>query len=193
MTSPAASRLISKSGSFRVTEMSATSSSRAAARLLLAAGLFVAASSLARAQTCNALNDPSIAINKTADLNFGELGSTPSAGTAVIDPATGNRTVTGGVIGTGAIFGPATFDVLLCGQAGPKRFDVLLPAGAVTLNGPSGATMTVDTFTASPGTAGISGSTSSNTTISIGGTLRVAANQAPGSYSGTFSVTVVRQ
>lgn len=159
--------------------------------LLAAATLLLPAA--ARAQICNATNDPSIAIGKTADLQFGDLGSTVSAGTAVINPATGGRTVTGGVVSIGAIFNAATFDVLLCGAAGPKRFDIILPAGSVTLAGPSGATMTADTFTSNPGPSGVSGSTQNPTSIAIGATLRVGANQAPGSYSGTFSLIVARQ
>lgn len=159
--------------------------------LLAAAAIFVPGA--ARAQICNASNDPSIAIGRTADLQFGDLGTTASAGTAVIDAATGGRTVTGGVVAVGAIFSAASFDVLLCGPAGPKRFDVVLPAGAVTLAGPGGATMTVDTFTSSPGPSSVSGSTQNPTSIAIGGTLRVGANQASGAYTGTFTLIVARQ
>ncbi|MEO8431433.1 MAG: DUF4402 domain-containing protein [Acidobacteriota bacterium] len=160
---------------------------------ILLGALAMGVPSAARAQVCNATNDPSLAIARTADLQFGDLGATPSAGTAVIDAATGGRTVTGGVVAAGALFNAGAFDVLLCGPAGPKRFDVILPAGSVTLAGPGGATMTVDTFTASPKTSNVSGSTSSVTTITVGGTLRVGANQAPGAYTGTFTVIVARQ
>jgi hypothetical protein len=166
---------------------------RATLLFLLAAALSLGSAARAGAQTCNATNDPSIAIIRTADLNFGELGATATAGTAVIDAATGGRTVTGGVVGTGTTFNAAAFAILLCGVAGPKRFDILLPAGAVTLAGPSGATMTVDTFTANPGPTNISGSTITTTGVSVGGTLYVGANQTPGSYTGTFSVIVARQ
>ena len=159
--------------------------------LLAAASLAFAAA--ATGQVCNATNDPSVAIARTADLQFGELGSTPSAGTAVIAAATGSRTVTGGVIGTGALYNAGAFAVLLCGPAGPKRFDLVLPAGAITLSGPAGATMTVDTFTSDSGPSNIVGDTSSPTTVNVGGTLHVGANQPPGDYTGTFTVIVARQ
>jgi hypothetical protein len=147
-------------------------------------------SALGSAQTCGVAS--SIAIAKTADLDFGTLGTTASAGTAVIDPATGGRTVTGGVIGLSGSFSAAGFNVLLCGTAGPKRFSVTLPSGTVTLNGSAGGTMTVDTFTQNPANP-INASTSTPTPFTVGATLHVGANQTNGTYTGTFSVTVTRQ
>src|SRR5262245_25843286 len=73
-------------------------------RMVLGTAALVAGLSMPRlcvAQTCNASNNPTLAIAKTADLDFGTLGTSASAGTAVIDPATGARTVTGGVIDLG--------------------------------------------------------------------------------------------
>ena len=149
---------------------------------------------LCAAQTCIA-GGASIAIAKTADLNFGELIATNAPGTAVIDPQTGARTVTGGVAASGTSgFNAAGFSVLLCGAAGPKRFDILLPSGAITLSGGSGGTMTVDTFTCFPGPAGVVSDTNPPPTLfSVGATLNVGANQIGGDYSGTFTVTVARQ
>jgi uncharacterized protein DUF4402 len=144
------------------------------------------------AQTCGA--GSSIAIAKTGDLDFGTLGTSPSAGTARINPATGARTVTGGVIDLGGSFASASFAVLLCGAAGPKRFNILLPSGAVTLTGNFGGSMTVDTFTTSPGPNNVSSDTNPPPTpFSVGATLHVGANQRDGSYSGVFTVTVARQ
>lgn len=157
--------------------------------LLAAAGVFLLAAACA-GQTCTG-PPPSIAIAKTADLNFGSLGATASAGTAVIDPATGGRTVTGGVVGLSGSFNAAGFSVLLCGLAGPKRFTVVLPSSAVTLNGSGGGTMTVDTFTQNPANP-ISGNTIATTPFTVGATLHVGASQTPGTYTGVFSVTVTR-
>ncbi len=59
----------------------------------------------------------------------------------------------------------------------------------VKLAGP-GADMTINDFASSPsGAAGQLGAGGSQT-LSVGGTLSVASGQAPGNYSGTFSVTV---
>lgn len=144
------------------------------------------------AQTCS--GTPTIAIAKTADLNFGSLTVSASAGTAVVDSVTGNRTVTGGVSPIGASgFNAAGFNVLLCGAGGPKRFDIVLPSGSITLNGSSGGTMTVDTFTSNPTGPRIGASTSTVTPFTVGATLHVGGSQTAGDYTGVFSVTVVRQ
>ena len=143
------------------------------------------------AQTCS--GSAQIAISKTADLDFGTLGVTATAGTAVIDPVTGNRSVTGGVVGLTGSFSAAGFSVLLCGAAGPKRFSVILPSSAITLNGSGGGTMTVDTFTQNPTGSIPSDSNPPPTPFTVGATLHVGGNQAQGTYTGTFSVTVARQ
>ncbi len=156
---------------------------------IVAAALLVAAA--VRGQTCGGTS--SIAIVKTADLNFGTLGATATAGTAVINPATGARTVTGGVVALAGAFAPAGFNVLLCGAAGPKRFSVVLPSSAVTLTGSAGGTMTVDTFTQNPAGSIPSGTNPPPTPFTVGATLHIGANQTQGTYTGVFSVTVVRQ
>lgn len=157
--------------------------------MAIAAGTLVLPG-ICRAQTCGA---SSIAIAKSADLRFGSLVASGSAGTAVINASTGARTVTGGVFAAGATFGAAGFNVLLCGAGGAKRFVVTLPSSAVTLTGSGGGTMTVDTFTQNP-TGTIASSTNPPPTpFTVGATLRVGANQTQGTYTGTFSVTVTRQ
>ena len=124
-------------------------------------------------------------------MNFGSFAVTGGAGTAAIDPSTGARTVSGGLFQAGATgFHPASLNVLLCGGAGPLRFDVVLPPSA-SLTGSDGAAMTVDAFTSSPSGTGIGGSTVTPAVLNLGATLHVGANQAAGSYSGTFMVTVV--
>jgi uncharacterized protein DUF4402 len=162
---------------------------KAASRIPVGAGAFFLSAACV-AQTCG--GSSSIAIARTADLNFGSLIATASAGTAVIDPATGGRTVTGGVVAAGGAFAPAGFDVLLCGSGGIKRFDVVLPSSAITLTGSGGGTMTVDTFTQNPANH-INGSTTVPTPFTVGATLHIAASQTQGTYSGVFSVTVARQ
>ena len=93
----------------------------------------------------------------------------------------------------GATFGAAGLDVQLCGQTGLQKFTVTLQSPSVTISNGSGGTMTVDTFKGNPtlGTS-VTGSTQNGTRIWIGATLRVAANQAPGLYAGTFTVIVNR-
>jgi hypothetical protein len=47
--------------------------------------------------------------------------------------------------------------------------------------------MAVTAFASSPA-AGISNNLSTTTTVTVGATLQVGANQAPGNYSGSFSL-----
>ena len=161
-----------------------------ALRIGVASGAF-GLPGICASQTCGGVS--SIAIARTADLSFGSFAVTGGAGTAAINPSTGARTVSGGLFQVGASgFHPASFNVLLCGDAGLLRFDVVLPSSA-SLTGSAGGSMTVDAFTSSPSGTGIGGSTVTPTVLNLGATLHVGANQAAGTYSGTFTVTVVRE
>ncbi len=129
-----------------------------------------------------------ITIQNTAGLNFGSLAVGGSAGTAVISPA-GVRTVTGGVVGLGSAYGAASFTVTI--SSGSATYFLSLPTGNTTLTGPGGATMTASTFTSNPsGLIQQVPSVPGSQTVTVGATLNVAANQTPGSYAGTFTVTV---
>ncbi|HEX5258035.1 MAG TPA: DUF4402 domain-containing protein [Sphingomicrobium sp.] len=123
---------------------------------------------------------------KQADLDFGEL-VVAGSGTAVVDPVSAGLTTTGGLATIGATAHPATFTT-----TGSKNSVVLIriPTAAVTLTQVGGsATMTVSNWT-------LDGSTNrripqnSAFNFSVGGTLNVAAGQADGTYTGTFTITV---
>src|SRR5690606_31584283 len=137
-----------------------------------------------------------------ADLDFGEITTTGTAGTVTIPPNPGNTsascTTTGGLIHTGncraARFdGDVTVLYLL---------QVTRPAGnQLTLTGPMGATMVVNNLTYNMSSAaldvGLSGnkrrylilSVSGNFTLYVGGRLNVAGDQRPGVYNGQFTLT----
>lgn len=128
----------------------------------------------------------SLSLLKIADLDFGEL-VVNGAGTAVIDPVTGATTTTGPVTPTGAAGHPATFTA-----TGSRNsvVNIRLPSAAVTLTRVGGGgTMTVSNWT-------IDGKTNRKVPLNnafdfnVGGTLNVAAGQADGTYTGTFTVTV---
>ncbi|HCV15589.1 MAG TPA: hypothetical protein DF637_04575 [Rikenellaceae bacterium] len=130
-----------------------------------------------------------IAIANAANMNFGNVASSGTAGTVVLPPAASpTRTTTGGVslpspVGT---ISAATFTVTGNGSA---TYAITLPSTATTVT--SGAnTMTVDAFTSSP--SGTGTLTSGTQTLYVGATLNVGASQAAGEYvSGTaFTVTV---
>jgi hypothetical protein len=148
--------------------------------LLLFGAALALASGVASAQ---------ISITRNADLRFGSLTVGGAAGTVVITPA-GARSTTGSVAGIGAAFGAASFTVSV--PSGNPHYTFTLPTSA-TLTDSGSATMTVDTFTSNPACCASQVAGSSRTEVlTVGATLHVGANQAAGSYSGTFFVTVIQ-
>lgn len=132
-----------------------------------------------------------ISISKVKDLNFGNAIMSGVAGTVVLAPA-GGRSATGGVtLASGGLVQPATFTV--SGDANATYSISSFPS-SITLNGPGGATLIVSPVTSVPSAASAGTGLLDGTgqqTLAVGGTLNVGANQTPGGYSGTFSVTVV--
>lgn len=137
-----------------------------------------------------------IAIVKDTDLAFGQIvaGSSLTKVT-VANSAAGTRTFgtaqasggayNGGTSGTSSTaISAAKFTVTGYDNT---TFSISLPA-SVTLDGPSGATMTVDNLLhdagATPALAG------GSKVFHLGADLNVAANQAAGAYTKTFDVTV---
>jgi Mat/Ecp fimbriae major subunit len=121
------------------------------------------------------------------NLAFGYIIPSGTSGTVTI-ATDGVKTSTGGVTTTGALTaGAANFTVT--GVAGAK-FNIGLPNDTtVILTGP-GTAMAVTAFSHSGAdTVGLLGTQ----TFTVGGTLAVAASQAPGAYEGTFNVTAVYQ
>jgi hypothetical protein len=124
-----------------------------------------------------------IAITKTADLNFGGIITGP-AGSVTVSPA-GVETATGAtVINPNPNVSAAQFTVT--GEPS-TAYLIVLPTTVTITNGAQ--TMTVDTFTSTPVGTGLLSATGVQS-LGVGAKLNVAANQAVGSYSGTFAVTV---
>jgi uncharacterized protein DUF4402 len=125
-----------------------------------------------------------ISISKTADLGFGTAFIGSSLGTVVVTPA-GARTASGGVtLGSTSGVGAAQFTV---SGIALLTYHITLPSSIALSSG--GSSMTVNTFTSTPsgsGTFPLAGTQ----TLTVGATLQVGAVQAPGTYSGSFNVTV---
>jgi Domain of unknown function (DUF4402) len=130
-------------------------------------------------------------------LDFGKVLAGTTAGTVTLAP-TGVRTKTGGVTLVGNSQQVATF-------SGQGRFnqavDISMGANTINLTGP-GAPMQVRTWvigstpTAILTTAPLRfriGSATGIFSFPLGATLAVGANQAPGIYTGTYSVTLQYQ
>jgi hypothetical protein len=125
-------------------------------------------------------------IIKLFDMDFGFVTVT-SAGTAIVDSNTGNVTTTGGVLFAGGLPHAAQFEAV---SPSKTVVHIRLPKKAATLTRSGGTeTMTVDTWS-------LNGIDTRNVVahetfdFAIGATLHVAANQAEGTYTGTFDVTI---
>ena len=130
-----------------------------------------------------------IVLNNTRGLDFGRFVA-GSGGTIILSP-TGVRSRTGGVVLlNSANAGQAAFNVGRSNRNGNNAKAIVIslpPNGATRLtNGVN--SMAVGTFVSTPDT--LTSLPAGGTTLSIGATLIVAPNQAPGNYSGTFSLTV---
>lgn len=134
-----------------------------------------------------------ITISNNAGLAFGKFVA--GSGGIVTVTTGGGRSKTGGVLllssGAGAAASFTTTRIFGTG-GGPVdlTYTITLPTSAtLTHSTSSTTTMTVDAFTSNPTPTGalLPGETEQ---LSVGARLTVGNNQAPGSYSGTFDVTV---
>lgn len=134
--------------------------------------------------------DANLVLNEIQALQFGSI-TAPLAGTVVVNTA-GVRTSTGGVILIGAGGAAGTFSMSTGPYNCAGRNLVIVTAGpTATLNHATlPATMSVNTFTTNPAPGGVFDPT---VPLTVGATLNVGASQAPGSYSGTYLVTVTFQ
>lgn len=126
-----------------------------------------------------------LTLTKVQDLDFGTVVTSPAAGTVTIDPATGARTLVGGVTavasdpGQRAIFagaGTANQVVDLSLSSVPGDLDDglgnLIPVSLV---------LELTQTTVDP--------TSKAFSVGVGGTINVGADQPDGVYNGAFTVT----
>ena len=129
-----------------------------------------------------------IGITNTANMNFGNVAVSTSAGTVVLTPA-GLRSVTGGCT-LPAITGTVAAGAFNVTGAANYTYAITLPAAATTITS-GGNTMTVDTWTSTPSGTGTL-SAGGSQALNVGATLNVGASQVAGTYvSGTpFTVTV---
>jgi len=120
-----------------------------------------------------------IAIEKTVDMNFGNVAVSPDDAGTVVLSTEGTRSKTGGVtlpVTTGT-FTSAEFNVT--GET-DATYSISLPAAEISLSNGT-ETMTVGNFISSPTTTGVL--TGGAQTITVGATLNVAAGQASGIYT----------
>jgi hypothetical protein len=161
-----------------------------------------------------AFSAPALADSKTADaqiavvrplefiqvenLEFGRVIRGTTASTVTIAPD-GTRTKVGSVILVGSDHQPARFAGM---GTFNQRVDISLGANQIFITGP-GAPMRVHTFIVGSTPTAIQlstsprrfriGSASGIFNFPVGATLDVGANQTPGTYTGTWTITLVYQ
>lgn len=131
---------------------------------------------------------------RVENLDFGRVIRSSTAGTVTVAPD-GTRTKTGGVTLIGTGFQPAKFAGM---GSNNQRVDISVGPTLFFVTGP-GAPMRVRNFilgstptavlTTSPQRFRIN-STTGIFTFPVGATLDVGANQTPGTYSGTWQITL---
>ncbi|MBN2666835.1 MAG: DUF4402 domain-containing protein [Bacteroidales bacterium] len=158
--------------------------------------LMVTAVILALTQTAIGQEPPPrpIRINATAQiLSFGAFYHGASGGTVIIDPS-GSRSATGDVIllGMGYSYSPAMFEV----HAHRGTVISILNGPPVSLPGSNGGSIQLATGSTIPGPVFVS-NVNFNIAIPlyVGGTITVGipAANPPGTYNGTFNITLVRE
>ena len=131
-----------------------------------------------------------IAVAVSSSLNFGRVTRPSSgSGTVAVNAATGQRTVTGtGAVGLSTPT-PTRPTFTVSGEGG-QAFSIGVPS-AVQLNGPGGALNVGLTSTATGAQTLSSALGSAGTfTFSVGGSFPFGSTTAPGTYQGSYAVTV---
>jgi hypothetical protein len=126
-------------------------------------------------------------IIKKRDLDFGYLAAPTAAGTAVIDPETDTISSTGGVL----LLGGTPHAAIFSGAAKSSNVVIIrIPKQPATLTRIGGTeTMTVSNWVLE-GLDKRQAAAKVAFDFRVGGTLNVNANQAEGTYVGTFEVSI---
>lgn len=154
--------------------------------LLAPAAAIAAPKAVATPPNASAALMKPLTLIKIADMDFGYLGVTTS-GTAVINPVTDTLSVTGGVVKAGGTPHAAVFR----GRAdGGAVVIIRVPNGGVNLTRVGGTqTILLNNFTLD-GQSKRTMAQAGTFDFKVGATLRPAANQVEGVYTGTFDVTI---
>jgi hypothetical protein len=135
---------------------------------------------------CDETSNP-ITISQTQSISYGTIAVTNGGGTVTISPS-GTVSAPGGYTVSG-ITSAGKFHV-----TGKQNCSVSISFLAGSLTGP-GTAMAIGNFTnnagASPSLNIVGAGTLGSLDFAVGADLTVNSNQAGGSYSGTYSVTVI--
>ena len=162
------------------------------ANVLIAGALAAAATSAAAAPvaaptpaTGNALLLVPLTLTKLDDLDFGTVATSASSGVVVIDPATGARTLFGGVTG---IASDAGHRARFAGAGSANQAVIVTVAAPLELASTAGDKIPVLALTTEGGSSHTIDATRAFF-FGVGGIIQVNANQAEGVYTANFTVT----
>lgn len=131
----------------------------------------------------------------TAPLRFGNIIPGGTTGAVTINQDSGTRSAAGGATLAGGLVGRASFTGM---TGGIGIVQVVVPSGSVTLTRPGGGSMSATLALGTVPGLFLFGSANSRVQLlgnnaifnfAVGGTLNIGANQTPGVYTGTFTVT----
>lgn len=162
-------------------------------KFLIAAGLAAAASAPAIAAPVGANSSGKalilipLTLTKINDLDFGTMIAPPSAGTVTLDPATSNRSYTGGVVGVASAPGHRAY---FGGAGTPNQQVILTIVPPAQLKDSNGDTIQVLALTLDDSGNPIRSIDPTTHTffVGVGGVLSLSANQPDGDYSATFKL-----
>jgi hypothetical protein len=135
----------------------------------------------------------SVTVTATQAINFGRLCVWGSGGTVTLG-YDGNRTSSGEIaLLTSVTAQPAIFEIKLC----EGRNVIITFDATTTLTGSNGGSLILDLGPTDKGSNGASFSTNSDcnfiTPLRLGGKLHLPGTSIPGSYTGSFAITLNQQ
>jgi len=124
-------------------------------------------------------------LRQRLDMDFGSAAGDADLAGTVVESTAGAKTVTGGAFDFGGVDRAARFEVETDNPG--ESLTCFLPSSITVTSG--GNSMTVDTFTTNPLLSNIMPSGEDKIDVDIGATVHLAAGQAAGNYSGSFTFT----
>ncbi|MGB7656048.1 MAG: DUF4402 domain-containing protein [Novosphingobium sp.] len=147
-----------------------------------------AAASATATATAEVLSSLTLTVDAGSQLDFGQIAAN-TGGTVTVN-ADSTVSTTGALVSTGT---RAPVSLTVTGSKG-ALVAVTLPAAAVNLTRGGGTeTMSLGGFNSSPNGSFQLDTVTGQSSFTVGGTLTVGSNQTPGTYSGTFAVSVEYQ
>jgi Mat/Ecp fimbriae major subunit len=128
-----------------------------------------------------------ITLTKTADLNFGKIAADTNSGTVTVSTAGTRSSTSPSLLIAGTTPTAAAFTV---GGTPTLGYNISLTNASITLTNTTDNTKSMPatlTLSKASGTLSAGGAD----TLTVGGALTVGALQAPGTYQGQMTVTVV--